>query len=456
MNYLDYFNSVSVYALMIPGAVMCLLPVKNHLRIPAKKLCFLLFPMLILYSFLMPFAENIIPAKDSIPFTDSNTIFSLSAIIYFFFYCMAVDYEKIKLFYLTLSVMALFSFSGLTYYMVFAYVITNDIDTPVYDIATCFQWGMVFLLMGFVFFPFLNRKLTWILEHFHSKLVWNIVWTVPALITFCNYAMIPMDDKNVTVGRVFSLYLLLDSTLLLLFLLFQQMFYLIAKTLIEYNEKEKKTQLLQIQASQYQSLLRYVNETSKLRHDFRHTVHTLFSLAQERNTDKILCDLEEFSQNLESYHPHFICNHSTANAILAYYANIAVSQEIQTNWHVDLPEKFLISDVDLCSILGNLLENAIAGCMDVPHTKRFINLSADLNQNRELYIICVNSFNGNPRKSGTKYLSTKKDGSGIGLLSISATAEKYAGMARFYHLEGEFYSEIMLNLPSAAPSADLS
>ena len=39
MNYLDYFNSVSVYALMIPGAVMCLLPVKNHLRIPAKKLC---------------------------------------------------------------------------------------------------------------------------------------------------------------------------------------------------------------------------------------------------------------------------------------------------------------------------------------------------------------------------------------------------------------------------------
>lgn len=443
MDYLYYFNRVIGYALIIPGAVMCLLPVKNHLRIPAKKLCLLLFPTLILYSFLMPFAEYFISMSDS------NTLFTLTIVLCFFTYCMAVNLEKIKLFYLYLSNVALLSFGGLAFYMVDAYIVNNGIASPIYDTAVISQWCTTILLICFVFFPFFNRKLTWTLEHFQSKSVWNMVWTVPALITFCNYAMIPADYRNATVGRIFSLYLLIDITLLLLFLLFQQMFYLIAKTLIEKNEYEQKTQLLQIQASQYQSLLRYVKETSKLRHDFRHTAHTLLSLAQEGNIDKILCYLEEYSQDLDSYHPRLFCNHTTANAILAYYANIAASQEIQMNWQMDLPEKLLISDVDLCSILGNLLENAIAGCTDVLPTQRFINLSADLTKNRELYIICVNSFDGKPRKSGTKYLSTKKDGSGIGLLSISATAEKYAGMTRFYHSDGEFYSEIMLNLPAA-------
>ncbi len=450
MNYLYYFYRVIGYALIIPGAVMCLLPVKKHLRIEPKKLFLLLFPTLMLYSFLMPFAEYFIPMFSS------NTLFSLTIVLCFFFYCMAADFEKIKLFYLYLSNVALLSFGGLAFYMVDAYIVNNGIVSPIYDTAVISQWCTTIFLICFAFFPFFNRKLTWTLEHFHSKPVWNMVWTVPALITFCNYAMIPTDYKNATVGRIFSLYLLIDITLLLLFLLFQQMFYLIAKTLIEKNDYEQRTQLLQIQASQYQSLLRYVNETSKLRHDFRHTAHMLFSLAQENNTEKILYYLKEYRQELDSYHSGILCQHSTANAILAYYANIAASQEIQTDWHMDLPENLPISDVDLCSILGNLLENAIAGCMDVLPTQRFINLSADLTQNKELYIICVNSFDGKPRKSGAKYLSTKKDGSGIGLLSISATAKKYDGMSRFYHLEGEFYSEIMLNLPSAAPRADLS
>lgn len=84
--------------------------------------------------------------------------------------------------------------------------------------------------------------------------------------------------------------------------------------------------------------------------------------------------------------------------------------------------------------------------MDVAPAQRFINLSVDITENKELYIICVNSFGGNIRKSGAKYLSTKKGGAGIGLLSITATAEKYAGITHFYHSDTEFNSEVMLNI----------
>ena len=59
----------------------------------------------------------------------------------------------------------------------------------------------------------------------------------------------------------------------------------------------------------------------------------------------------------------------------------------------------------------------------------------------------LRSFDGIVKKSRHQYLSTKKDGNGMGLLSISITVEKYHGVARFYHSDSEFYSEIMLNMP---------
>jgi len=125
---------------------------------------------------------------------------------------------------------------------------------------------------------------------------------------------------------------------------------------------------------------------------------------------------------------------------------LEASQDIQTNWNIDLPEQIHISEIDLCAMLGNLLENALQGCITVSPLQRFINLSIDLTKNHELYLVCVNSFNGIVKKSQHKYLSTKKDGNGIGLLSIMITVEKYNGIARFYHSESEFYSEIMLKL----------
>lgn len=435
-----YIEFVLAYTLLIPGAVMCLLPVKNHLRIPGRKLSLILFPCLVLYSLLMPFVEW------QFLTVSHNIFFSLTFPLCFIGYCMAVDLENIKLLFLTMSIIALLSFGGLANFMIDAYIENHQLEIPVHDVPMIAQWILTIILICFIYLPFFNQKLTWTLEHFHSKAVWRIAWIVPALITFCNYMMIPMDNKNATVGRIFSIYIFLDFTLFLLFLLFQQMFYLIAKNLIEKNEQEQKMQLLEIHTSQYQNLLSYMEETRRLRHDFRHTAHTLLSLAQEKDTEKMLHYLKEYNRELDSLRPHLFCRHAAANAILAYYADIINSHGIHTDWRIDLPGTLPISDVDLCTILGNLLENAIQGCMDIPRTERFINLSADMTKNRELYLICVNSFNGNVKQSGAKYLSTKKSGNGIGLLSITATAEKYNGMTRFYHSDSEFNSEVMLSL----------
>ena len=234
----EYMNNVASYAILIPSAIMCLVPVRKYLRISFKKLSLFLFTGLIIYSLVMPFAEQ------RLTIIEPNVLFFLTIALCFIGYCMAVNLEKIKLLYLTLSTMAILSFGGLANYMAYAYVKNYGIKSPFYNIGLVLQWITTIILMCLILFPLFSKKIIWTLEYYHTKSVWNIIWIVPALVTFVNYTMIPVNNKNATVGRIFHLYILVDFSILLLFLLFQLMFYLIVKTLIEKSENEKRTQLL--------------------------------------------------------------------------------------------------------------------------------------------------------------------------------------------------------------------
>ncbi len=50
------------------------------------------------------------------------------------------------------------------------------------------------------------------------------------------------------------------------------------------------------------------------------------------------------------------------------------------------------------------------------------------------------------QKSGDGYLSTRRDGEGTGLLSISSAAKKYQDYARISHKGNEFFMDVMLKV----------
>ena len=170
MNYMVYLSKAVSYFLFIPASLMCLLPVWNHLRISGKKLILILFPSFVLYGFVIAFAEM------QIPVTNHNIPYTLTVPVCFPFYCMAVDLEKIKLFYLTVNAMAMSSFGGLAYFMAEAYMKNHNLENPFYFASLTIQWIVTISLICFIFLPFLNKKNSWIVEHFHTKSVWNIVW----------------------------------------------------------------------------------------------------------------------------------------------------------------------------------------------------------------------------------------------------------------------------------------
>ena len=138
------------------------------------------------------------------------------------------------------------------------------------------------------------------------------------------------------------------------------------------------------------------------------------------------------------------CDNTALNALLNYYADAARRHAIRLRIVSELPEDLPLTDVDLCNIVGNILDNAITACLDIPETDRYISLSISCPNDVRFGIVASNSFNGRVKMDGDRYLSTHRGGSGIGLASIRTAAKRYGGTVSFRHENKEFISGVVI------------
>lgn len=214
--------------------------------------------------------------------------------------------------------------------------------------------------------------------------------------------------------------------------------------MLENTKTEERNRILEMQESQYIAQKKYMEDTLKTRHDFKHTIRTLKSLSLAKDYATIDSYLDEYINSMPENDIVQYCKNNAVNALLNFYMQSAKQREIRLHWKIDLPETVEISTMDLCSILGNILENAITSCQDLSKEDRFIQLSVITRHDFYLYIVAVNRFSGKRIQKNNRYLSTHKNGNGIGLTSIAVTAEKYGGSAEFSHAGTEFYSNVMM------------
>jgi len=95
-------------------------------------------------------------------------------------------------------------------------------------------------------------------------------------------------------------------------------------------------------------------------------------------------------------------------------------------------------------MFGNLLENAVEACGRQSSGERYIRLWAG--PSLGTYSITVeNSFEGDPRREGSGFLSSKGPRMGVGVSSVRATAKKYGGRAVFEAEAGLFRASVILH-----------
>ncbi|MDD4844369.1 MAG: GHKL domain-containing protein [Anaerotignum sp.] len=179
------------------------------------------------------------------------------------------------------------------------------------------------------------------------------------------------------------------------------------------------------------------------RHDMRHHLNLINSYLEDNNKDAAQKYITEVEESIENATIEKYCSNYTVNLILYFHIMHAKKEEIKVETHIILPEKNAVSDMALCIIFGNALENAINACKGVLNTNdRFIKIVCK-NKNNKLFIQITNSYEGSVAFAEELPISTKEN-HGLGTRSIAAVAQKYGGMYSFTAENGVFTTSIIL------------
>lgn len=117
--------------------------------------------------------------------------------------------------------------------------------------------------------------------------------------------------------------------------------------------------------AQYAALSSYIQQTRKLRHDFRQHLRVISGLVAKGDLEALNAYLRDVSGQ-EQEQVRFIFANPALNALAGYYESRAQSQGVELEWSVSLPETLNIPDAEICVLLGNLLENALDGAGTMP------------------------------------------------------------------------------------------
>jgi sensor histidine kinase regulating citrate/malate metabolism len=182
------------------------------------------------------------------------------------------------------------------------------------------------------------------------------------------------------------------------------------------------------------------------RHDYHNHIQTMKAYRAIGENEKIDGYLNSLESDLTSVDTLIKSGNVMADAILNSKLSLAKNRNISVNAKAAVPKNISISEIDLCVIIGNLLDNAIEACMRIDDkSKRFIRVYMDLKRS-DLYLSVTNSSGGGIQKQGGKYISGKGESHGFGLMRVDKIVDKYAGYIKRNDEDGAFTSEIMLPL----------
>lgn len=214
------------------------------------------------------------------------------------------------------------------------------------------------------------------------------------------------------------------------------------------EEHRRVSRQLSMQLEYSAQIRRQTEENRRIIHDFRHHLRVLTGMAEKTNQTELTNYLNSIYPNLtssQSANIHF-CENDAVDALLRYYAGVAAKKKINYRFQISISDHLVIPDLDLCSILGNLLENAIEACEKQPEETRTL-LFTTQEKGSQLFLIIRNSYNGQIQKTGGKFISSKpgKMRLGIGIASAKRIVEQYGGSMNI--TTDSQYFQVGLNIP---------
>lgn len=181
------------------------------------------------------------------------------------------------------------------------------------------------------------------------------------------------------------------------------------------------------------------------RHDYHNHIQTLLALCGDKERTKEY--LWKLNDDLTSVDTVIKTGNVMVDAILNSKISLMKSKGILVNAKAIVPAELAVSEIDLCTVIGNLLDNAMEAVLHQPREDdRFVRVFIGILK-EQLYISVYNSTCGELKKKKNVYVSTKSGvNHGFGLMSVDRIVGKYKGFINRQNEEGVFATEVMLPL----------
>lgn len=213
------------------------------------------------------------------------------------------------------------------------------------------------------------------------------------------------------------------------------------------NQLQQQTLYLQSLDYENQRMIRLYRERGTLYHDFKNHLFLLDTYVQNG-------EMDEFREYMDSIKKPFLekpvayrTGHNIMDLILNYKISEADSQNISVRCRIRgyMTYQLSMTDEEVCSLLGNLWDNAIEACQKLEEGERWINFEMRITENKFLMEItnpCGKIlWDEDGRLQTTK---TDKGPHGIGVRTIKDITERHGGYFNYVLEDHAFRVEVMI------------
>ncbi len=195
--------------------------------------------------------------------------------------------------------------------------------------------------------------------------------------------------------------------------------------------------------NQYEEIKGVYMDMRGWRHDYHNHMQVMKAQLALGNLTEIREYLNALEKELDHVDTLVKSGNLMVDAILNSKLTLARRQKISVNCKVKVPEKLPVEDVDLCVILGNLMDNALEACRQIEESERFLRIYMTVNKS-QLYLSIQNSAKAEPDFEERNYITKKRGNHGLGMKRVQTATEKYHGYLNLANEPGIFAAEVTM------------
>lgn len=321
-------------------------------------------------------------------------------------------------------------------------LIYNDGIMTTVDGMSVVKWqvyvaGIITRLMLLIVVYFAFRKFTYL---FQIKDV--VVLSISFLLAFFVSFLGVYTTVNLQLERTIGLDLI--TTILSMYFIIQ---FLYSKNVVSLREQEQQSKM---QLAQLQQQFTYYKDKQKEEERIRSIYHDmknhLLMIEGSQSTDASRKIARQLRTQIANYEDYIHTGNNFLDVIIKDKAEKMREKQIDFSAAIDFDGVDFIEPLDISTLFGNGIDNAIEASEKLPEEQRVVLIKARKVQNFVSILVENNCLNTDNAK---QIRTSKADGflHGFGISNMGRTAEKYGGTCTTTQENGKFTLKILIPVP---------